>query len=176
MLDPKVIPYEVRKGIPKKGGNGGKLVCHGRKPGTLTFSQEDGEFYIYATRVRNIEGCRLPAGKYWLSVVPYCTNKNDSNCTYWRMFLMNDDGVMRIRTVLLNPRTILSSILRFSGRTGTRVGSFRPVSASASAWKEQLVQKVSRIGLSSLSANRPLHSTPPSPGTVDMAAEGKLKT
>ena len=103
VLDPKVIPYEVRKGIPKKGGNGGKLVCHGRKPGTLTFSQEDGEFYIYATRVRNIEGCRLPAGKYWLSVVPYCTNKNDSNCTYWRMFLMNDDGVMAHRYGPLEP-------------------------------------------------------------------------
>ncbi len=102
-LDPKVIPYEVRKDIPKNGGHGGKLVCHGRKPGTLTSTQEDGELYVYATQVRNIKGCRLPAGKYWLSVVPYCTNKNDNNCRNWRMFLVNDDGAMAHRYGLLEP-------------------------------------------------------------------------
>ena len=103
-LDPKVIPYEVRKGIPKSGGNGGKLVCHGRKPGSLILSQVSQiELYVYATQVRKVKGCRLPAGKYWLSVVPYCTNKNDNNCTEWRMFLMNDDGAMAYRYGPLEP-------------------------------------------------------------------------
>jgi hypothetical protein len=104
VLDPKVIPYEIRKGIPKDGGNGGKLVCHGRKLGTLTLSQEDAdELFIYATQVRHIKGCHLPAGKYWLSVVPYCTNKNDHNCVDWRMFVMNDDGAMANRYGPLEP-------------------------------------------------------------------------
>jgi hypothetical protein len=103
-LDPKVIPYEVRKNIPKDGGTGGELICHGRKLGTLTLSQStDFNLFIYATRVRNIKGCRLSAGKYWLSVVPYCTNNNNNNCTYWRMFLMNDDGAMAYRFGPLEP-------------------------------------------------------------------------
>ena len=84
------------------------------------------------------EGCRLPAGKYWLSVVPYCTNKNDSNCTYWRMFLMNDDGVMAHRYGPLEPANNSFFNSAFLGRTGTLFENFSPVSASASAWKEQL--------------------------------------
>ena len=36
-IDPKVLPYEVRKNIPKAGGNGGQLVCHGRRPATLVY-------------------------------------------------------------------------------------------------------------------------------------------
>jgi hypothetical protein len=104
VLDPPVIPYEVRKGIPKNGGNGGALVCHGRKHGTLTLSQEDGELYVYATQVRNIKGCRLHAGKYWMTVIPYCTNTNDNTCeASYRAFLMNDDGAMAHRFGPLEP-------------------------------------------------------------------------
>jgi hypothetical protein len=51
-VDPKIIPYEIRKGIPKAGGNGGKLVCHGRAPATLVNTGND--FPIFATIV-NIE-------------------------------------------------------------------------------------------------------------------------
>jgi hypothetical protein len=95
VLDPPMIPYEVRKGIPKNGGDGGTLVCHGKKLGTLTLSQIDQELYIYATQVRNIKGCRLGAGKYWTTVIPYCTNSHDSTCeASYRAFLMNDDGAM----------------------------------------------------------------------------------
>jgi hypothetical protein len=104
VIDPKVIPYEVRKGIPKNGGNGGTLVCHGRKRGAITLSVEQGEEYVYATIVRNIIGCRLPAGKYWMSVVPDCTNTKDSTCENGnRSFLMNDDGAMNHRFGPLEP-------------------------------------------------------------------------
>jgi len=98
VLDPPMIPYEIRKGIPKNGGGGGTLVCHGKKLGTLTLSQIDQELFIYATRVRNIKGCRLDAGKYWMTVIPYCTNPHDSTCeASYRAFLMNDDGAMAHR-------------------------------------------------------------------------------
>lgn len=101
-IDPKTSPYEIRKGIPKAGGNGGKLVCHGTRPATL--ANVGTCFPTYATIVKNIKGCRLPAGKYWMSVVPYCTNPNDSTCTNgWRGFLANDDGAMNYRFGPLEP-------------------------------------------------------------------------
>ena len=105
-IDPKVLPYEVRKNIPKAGGNGGQLVCHGRKPATVVYQYIDGCFdftYCFATIVNGIKDCRLPAGKYWVSVVPYCTNKNDSYCDTWRAFLANDDGAMAHRYGPLEP-------------------------------------------------------------------------
>jgi len=101
-IDPKISPYEIRKDIPKAGGNGGKLVCHGR--GSATLIDTHNMFLIVATIVSHIKGCRLPAGKYWMSVVPYCTNKNDSTCeNTWRSFLANDDGAMVNRFGPLEP-------------------------------------------------------------------------
>jgi hypothetical protein len=100
-VDPKTSPYEIRKGIPKAGGSGGTLVCHGT--GATTLVDTGNVFLIVATKVSNIQGCQLPAGKYWMSVLPYCTNKNDSSCDYWRAFLANDDGAMANRFGPLEP-------------------------------------------------------------------------
>jgi hypothetical protein len=101
VLDPVIIPYEIRKGIPKNGGNGGTLVCHGRKPATLTNTFLSEWFQIYATKVEHIKGCRLPAGKYWMSVVPYCTNA--ASCRNDRGFEANDDGAMAHRFGPIEP-------------------------------------------------------------------------
>jgi hypothetical protein len=104
VLDPVTTPYEIRKGIPKAGGSGGTLVCHGTKLGTLvnTFI---GEWYqIYATKVEHIKGCQLRAGKYWMSVVPYCTNASKCNLYGdYRGFEANDDGAMAHRFGPLEP-------------------------------------------------------------------------
>ncbi len=106
LLDPVTSPYEIRKDIPAAGGSGGTLVCHGKKPATLT---DDGiclqcSIHIFATKVEHIKGCRLTAGKYWLSVIPFCTNPNDSACTNgYRAFLANDDGAMAHRFGPLEP-------------------------------------------------------------------------
>lgn len=96
VLDPTATPYEVRKGIPAAGGNGGKLVCHGTKTGTaVTTGLQGFGFFIYAVRVRGVKGCTLKAGKYWETTIPQCTNSNDSSCTNgYRGFLTNDDGAM----------------------------------------------------------------------------------
>jgi hypothetical protein len=106
-IDPKILPYEVRKKIPKAGGNGGQLVCHGRKPATVVYQNIDwcnDYTYCYATIVNRIKGCRLPAGRYWMSVVPYCTNKKDYACTNrYRAFLANDDGAMAHRYGPMEP-------------------------------------------------------------------------
>lgn len=104
-LDPNTVPYEIRKDIPKKGGNGGQLVCHGKRTATVidTGICEDFGFQCYAVMANNIKGCRLPSGKYWMTVVPYCTNKNDNNCDGWRAFVTNDDGAMNHRFGPLEP-------------------------------------------------------------------------
>ena len=103
IVDPATIPYEVRKDIPKSGGNGGQLVCHGKKPAIVidTGICQDFGLPCYAIIVGNIKGCRLPSGKYWLSLVPDCTNKN--LCGDWRAFVMNDDGAMAHRYGPLEP-------------------------------------------------------------------------
>jgi hypothetical protein len=103
-LDPNESPYEVRKDIPRSGGNGGQLVCHGRKHVTVTASRacQGFGFECYYVTVNNIKNCRLAAGRYWLSVVPYCTK--GSSCTGdWRAFVTNDDGAMNYRYGPIEP-------------------------------------------------------------------------
>jgi hypothetical protein len=90
-LDPATSPYEVRKGIPAAGGSGGKLVCHGKSKSTNTDTGlNDFGYEVYATKV-HVAKCTLKAGKYWESVVPYCTG---SECGSYRAFEANDDGAM----------------------------------------------------------------------------------
>lgn len=103
IVDPATAPYEVRKDIPRSGGNGGQLVCHGKKPAIVlaTAICQGFGYECYAVVVGNIKGCRLPSGKYWMSLVPYCTNK--TLCSDWRAFLMNDDGAMAHRYGPLEP-------------------------------------------------------------------------
>jgi len=95
VLDPATSPYEIRKGIPKAGGTGGKLVCHGKKKSTATATgRSDFGFNEYTVAVKGITKCTLTGGtKYWESVIPFCTASGDSNCTNgYRGFETNDDG------------------------------------------------------------------------------------
>jgi len=109
-LDPATSPYEVRKRIPAGGGSGGTLVCSGSKPSTATpTGLSDFGFNIYAVSVTGIKSCILNAGrrheKYWISVVPFCTNPNDSTCTNgYRGFEANDDGAMANRFGPVEPK------------------------------------------------------------------------
>jgi len=99
-LDPATSPYEVRRGIPTAGGTGGHLVCHGKKHASAVATGLQGfGFNVYAVRVKGIANCSLPGGKkYWETVIPYCTNTNDSTCTNgYRGFVTNDDGAQHHR-------------------------------------------------------------------------------
>ena len=97
VLDPKTTPYEVRSKIPKAGGTGGKLVCHGSKTGSLApTGLSDFGFNVYSVKVKGITNCVLNTGKYWMTVIPNCTNSNDSTCTNgYRGFTTNNDGAMK---------------------------------------------------------------------------------
>ncbi len=103
-LEPNTVPYEVRKDIPKSGGNGGHLVCHGKRTATVIESGncDNGFGYeCWAVIANNVNGCRLGSGKYWLSVVPYCTTMG--YCSDFRAFVANDDGAMNHRYGPLEP-------------------------------------------------------------------------
>lgn len=102
VLNPRTSPYEVRTGIPAGGGSGGKLVCHGQLPVTVKETEGTDFGIVYGVFVTGIKGCTLKGGaKYWMSVVPYCTN--DSTCQDFRAFEMNDDGAMNYRYGPLEP-------------------------------------------------------------------------
>ena len=91
-LDPATSPYDVRKGIPTAGGTGGKSVCNGTLASkNVDTKLNDFGYEIYSTQVKGIKKCTLKAGKYWLSVIPYCTG---SECASYRAFESNDDGAM----------------------------------------------------------------------------------
>jgi len=82
VVDPATSPYEVRTKMPSRGGDGGMRVCHGiHKSTAVATGRSDFGFNEYTVAVKNISNCSLTSGKYWLSVVPFCTNTNDSSCT-----------------------------------------------------------------------------------------------
>jgi len=94
-LDPTKSPYGIRKSIPSAGGSGGKLVCHGSAKATNTDTKlNDFGYEVYATKVA-VTKCTLAAGKYWESVIPYCTNSSKCDGGDYRGFEANDDGAAK---------------------------------------------------------------------------------
>ena len=89
VIDPAQADWSFSTGISP--GHAGKLIKSGTSPATYPFTDCNGALAIYCgpvlvTRIK----VTLKAGRYWLSVVPYCTNLNDSNCEGGeRFFLAN---------------------------------------------------------------------------------------
>ena len=80
--DPVDTPWEIRKGIPKKGGSGGQLVASGTAPVTMTPTGRNlngTPEYTFLVMLAN--PVVLPAGRYWENVTPQCTNPNNPQCT-----------------------------------------------------------------------------------------------
>jgi hypothetical protein len=82
VLDPVQTPWEIRKGIPKNGGNGGTLVAHGTAKATMkpTGRSLNG-FPEHTIMVKWSKPVTLKSGIYWENVTPQCTNSNNSQCT-----------------------------------------------------------------------------------------------
>ena len=81
-LDPVATPWEIRKGIPLKGGRGGKLVASGTANATMTPTGR----YLNGTPEYTIlvmldSPVTLKAGRYWENVTPQCTEGGNSQCT-----------------------------------------------------------------------------------------------
>jgi hypothetical protein len=86
MIDPAQADWSFSKGVSI--GNAGKLIKSDTSPATVTVLGCNGTFAIYclAILVNGIE-VTLKSGRYWMTVVPYCTNPNDSNCQSARYYL-----------------------------------------------------------------------------------------
>lgn len=79
-IDPQTAAWSISSGI--SSGNGGTTVASGTAAATFnsTGRNYQNTYYEYTALV-NIPAVVLPAGTYWLSVVPPCTNSGDSACS-----------------------------------------------------------------------------------------------
>jgi hypothetical protein len=87
-IDPAQADWSFSKGV--SGGNAGKLIASGTSPATANvLNCTNGvDFFCLGILVKGLH-VTLKAGKYWLTVVPYCTNQND--CESARYFLADEE-------------------------------------------------------------------------------------
>jgi hypothetical protein len=74
VIDPPQAYWEIRSGV--SNGNGGTLVASGTSAAAYKPTQGTD---LYALLVKNLN-VTLVSGRYWVSVVPICTNLNDTSC------------------------------------------------------------------------------------------------
>jgi hypothetical protein len=85
-LDPAQADWSFSKGVSK--GHAGTSIKFGTPPATFNVLRCNGtEGFICAGILVNGINVTLRAGRYWMTVVPYCTNPNDPNCQSSRFFL-----------------------------------------------------------------------------------------
>jgi len=89
-IDPAQADWSFSKGV--SAGNAGKLIASGTSPATLNgrTCMNGGPVYCLGVLVKGLH-VTLKAGKYWLTVVPYCTNQNDPVCGDVRYFLADEE-------------------------------------------------------------------------------------
>jgi hypothetical protein len=78
LLDPADAVWSISAGV--SAGQAGTLVVSGRGPVTMTPTGRSWSGlteYTFQVQVREFE---LQPGKYWLSVLPECTNQSDQGC------------------------------------------------------------------------------------------------
>jgi hypothetical protein len=75
LVDPALTPWVIYTEIREQ-----KVVCSGQDSGTFTPTGRSGFNLTEYTLLVKPVYCKLPAGRYWLQLVPQCTNQNDSSC------------------------------------------------------------------------------------------------
>lgn len=86
VIDPAQANWSFSQDVSK--GNAGKLIKSGRSHATATVlgCNQGIEIICLGILVKGLN-VSLKAGRYWLSVVPNCTNQNDSQCGSARYYL-----------------------------------------------------------------------------------------
>lgn len=74
VIDPPQAYWEIRSGVQQ--GSGGTLIASGTSAAVYKPTQGQD---LYAILVKNLS-VSLSSGRYWMSVVPICTNANDTSC------------------------------------------------------------------------------------------------
>jgi len=87
-IDPAQADWSFSKGVST--GHAGKVIASGTSPSTLRNLGCGNGIGCFGVLVPKIH-VTLRAGKYWLMVVPYCTNQNDSGCGSARYFLADEE-------------------------------------------------------------------------------------
>jgi hypothetical protein len=87
-IDPSQADWSFSKGVST--GNRGKLIASGTSPATVNLLNctKGVSLYCLGILVKGLH-VKLKAGRYWLTVVPYCTNQND--CASARYFLADEE-------------------------------------------------------------------------------------
>jgi hypothetical protein len=75
LVDPPLTPWTI---VNKTQAT----VCSGKASATFTPTGRSAFDLIEYTLLIRPVYCALPAGTYWLSVLPQCTNQNDNNCSH----------------------------------------------------------------------------------------------
>jgi hypothetical protein len=88
ILDPARADWSIAKGV--SAGNGGTVIASGTSHATANFLNctRGVELYCSGILVKGLH-VTLKAGKYWLTVVPYCTNPSD--CGSQTFFLADEE-------------------------------------------------------------------------------------
>ncbi|HTE90991.1 MAG TPA: hypothetical protein VK639_18685 [Terriglobales bacterium] len=86
VIDPAQAKWEIRTGV--SSGNGGVLLSSGTGSADyLATGRSAFGLTEYTVRVPISPPVVLTSGTYWVTVVPQCTNPNDSQCGSARYFL-----------------------------------------------------------------------------------------
>jgi hypothetical protein len=86
VIDPKQAKWEIRSGV--SSGNGGVLLSSGTATAAYKATGRSGfGLTEYTVKVAISPPLVLTGGTYWVTVIPQCTNPNNSQCSNARYFL-----------------------------------------------------------------------------------------
>lgn len=89
ILDPKQATWSISKGV--SSGNPGTTIASGTAAATVSATGRSAFGLTEYTVSVSFPAVHLNGGNFWISVVPQCTNTNDSSCTSAEFFLSNTD-------------------------------------------------------------------------------------
>lgn len=87
ILDPAQVDWSFAKGV--RAGHAGKRIKAGTSSATYVADSCLGSEAVCVTIVTKGISVTLTEGRYWMTLVPYCTNSHDQGCTDQRYFLMD---------------------------------------------------------------------------------------
>ena len=91
VIDPAQAKWEIRSGV--SSGNGGVLLSSGTANAGYHATGRSGfGLTEYTVRIPISPSVVLTAGTYWVTVIPQCTNPNNSQCPNARYFLSDVTG------------------------------------------------------------------------------------
>ena len=97
-LDPSASTWSINSGVSE--GDGGTVVASGTSTAANTQFIPTGRFPFgfteYSLRVKTIASSGstvLPAGTYWMTIVPQCTDSGNSSCSISQYYFDNTFGL-----------------------------------------------------------------------------------